>query len=169
MGPRRVEGPKISRFFSSPATIFILSSSLGARRKRRNRAITICSTSANFDFGQLAEVELAEVELAQVEHPPSISKDHEEMRRFSEHDNFSGLSHGTSRFKHGSVIVNNILAYFTSPLTTPQVLMIKERCWFSQINFFVSYIPHRTNVLFLSSQFLCHPHTQMRMTLFHGV
>ena len=35
---------------------------------------TICSTSANFDFGQfdfgqLAEVELAEVELAEVEHP----------------------------------------------------------------------------------------------------
>ena len=42
--------------------------------KRRNRANTICSTSANFDFGQfdfgqLAEVELAEVELAEVEHP----------------------------------------------------------------------------------------------------
>ena len=27
------------------------------------------STSANFDFGQVAEVELAEVELAEVEHP----------------------------------------------------------------------------------------------------
>ena len=25
------------------------------------------------------------------------------------------------------------------------------------------------NVLFLSSQFLCHPHTQLRITLFHGV
>ena len=29
-------------------------------RKRRNRANTICSISANFDSGQLAEIELAE-------------------------------------------------------------------------------------------------------------
>ena len=31
--------------------------------------------------------------------------------------------------------------------------MIKERCWFSQINFFIEYFPHRINVLFLYSQF----------------
>ena len=31
--------------------------------------------------------------------------------------------------------------------------MIKERCWFSQIDFFIEYFPHRINVLFLSSQF----------------
>ena len=31
--------------------------------------------------------------------------------------------------------------------------MIKERCWFSQINFFIEYFPHRINVSFLSSQF----------------
>ena len=45
--------------------------------------------------------------------------------------------------------------------------MIQERCWFSQINFFVEYFPHWINVLFLSSQFLCHPHTQIRTILFH--
>ena len=45
--------------------------------------------------------------------------------------------------------------------------MIKERCWFSQINFFIEYFPHRIKILFLSSQFLCHPHTQIRIILFH--
>ena len=34
-----------------------------------------------------------------------------------------------------------------------QVFMIKERCWFSQINFFIEYFPHRINIVFLSSQF----------------
>ena len=52
---------------------------------------------------------------------------------------------------------------------TPKEYMIQERCWFSQINFFIEYFPHRVNILFLSSQFLCHPHTQMRIILFHGV
>ena len=47
--------------------------------------------------------------------------------------------------------------------------MVKERCWFSQIDFFVEYLPHRINSLFLSSQFLCHPHAQIRITLLHGV
>ena len=45
--------------------------------------------------------------------------------------------------------------------------MIQERCWFSQIDFFVEYFPHRIKILFLSSQFLCHPHTQIRIILFH--
>ena len=31
--------------------------------------------------------------------------------------------------------------------------MIQERCWFSQIDFFIEYFPHRINVLFLSGQF----------------
>ena len=33
---------------------------------------------------------------------------------------------GNSGFKHGSVIVNNIFAYFTLSLSTPQVYMIKK-------------------------------------------
>ena len=41
---------------------------------------------------------------------------------------------GNSRFEHGSVIVHNIFAYFTLSLSAAQVHMIKERCWFSQIN-----------------------------------
>ena len=47
--------------------------------------------------------------------------------------------------------------------------MIEERCWFSQIDFFVEQFPHRIKILFLSSQFLCPPHTQIRIILFHGV
>ena len=47
--------------------------------------------------------------------------------------------------------------------------MIKESCWFSQINFFVEYFPRRIDILFLSSQFFCHPHTQIRILIFHGV
>ena len=47
--------------------------------------------------------------------------------------------------------------------------MIQERCWFSQIDFFVEYFPHRIKILFLSSQFLCHPHTQIRIILFNDV
>ena len=46
--------------------------------------------------------------------------------------------------------------------------MIKERCWFSQINFFIKYFPHRFNVLFLSNQFdVIHIHR--RKNFFHGV
>ena len=77
--------------------------------------------------------------------------------------------HWNSRFEHGSAIVHNIFAYFTLSLSVAQVYMIQERCWFSQINFFMEYFPHRINVLFLSSQFLCHPQTQIRIILFHDV
>ena len=31
----------------------------------------------------------------------------------------------------------------------------------------LSTLPHRINIVFLSSQFLCHPHTQIRLILFH--
>ena len=78
-------------------------------------------------------------------------------------------SRWNSRFKYGSVIVHNIFAYFTLPLSASQVYMIKRRCWFSQINFFIEYFPHRINIVFHSSQFLCHPHTQIRKILFHDV
>ena len=45
--------------------------------------------------------------------------------------------------KHGSVIVHNIFAYFELSLSAAQVYVIQERCWFSQIDFFVKYFPHR--------------------------
>ena len=35
--------------------------------------------------------------------------------------------------------------------------MIKERCWFSQINFFIEYFPHRINIVSFQP-ILCHPH-----------
>ena len=50
---------------------------------------------------------------------------------------FFSFIRGNSRFKHGSVIVHNIFAYFALSLSTAQVFMIKEGCWFSQIDFFV--------------------------------
>ena len=48
---------------------------------------------------------------------------------------------------------NNIFAYFALSLSAFQVHMIQERCWFSQIDFFIEYFPHRIKILFLSSQF----------------
>ena len=75
---------------------------------------------------------------------------------------------GNSRFEHGSVIVHSIFAYFTLPLSAAQVYVIQERCSFSQIDFFVEYFPHRIKILSLSSHF-CHPHTQIRIILFHDV
>ena len=46
--------------------------------------------------------------------------------------------------------------------------MIQERCWFSQIDFFVEYFPSTSDQDFVSFQpILCHPHTQIRIILFH--
>ena len=72
---------------------------------------------------------------------------------------FFSCSCGNSGFTHGSVIVHNIFDYFTRSLSTSQVYMIQERCWFSQINFFIEYFPHRINVLFLSSQLMSSTYT----------
>ena len=77
------------------------------------------------------------------------------------------LPRGNSRFEHGSVLVHSIFACLALSLSAAQVYVIQERCWFSQIDFFIEYFPHRIKILFLSSQFLCHPHTQIRIILFH--
>ena len=69
------------------------------------------------------------------------------------------FSRRNSRFKHGSVIVHNIFAYFTLSLSALQVYMIKERCWFSQINFFIEYFPHRINVLFFPANLMSSTYT----------
>ena len=66
---------------------------------------------------------------------------------------FFSCTRRNSRFKHGSVIVHSIFAYFALSLSAAQVYMIQERCWFSHINFCASYFPHRINILFHSSQF----------------
>ena len=58
-------------------------------------------------------------------------------------------------------IVNNIFAF--SHWNTHQVFMIKERCWFSQINFFVEYFPHRIDIVSFQ------PIGQRKLILFHGV
>ena len=51
----------------------------------------------------------------------------------------------------------------------PQVYMIKERCWFYQIDSSLFSTLHRINVLFLTSQFDVIHIKQIRITLFHGV
>ena len=71
-----------------------------------------------------------------------------------------------SGFKHGSVIVNNIFAYFTLSLNTSHVFMIKERCCFSQINFFVEYLSYRINILVSFQPTWCHLHTLIRIIFF---
>ena len=76
---------------------------------------------------------------------------------------------GNSQFKHGSVIVHNVFAYFTLFLSASQVYMIKERSWFSQIDFFVEYFPHPDQDSVSFQSILCHPHTQIRVTLSDGV
>ena len=63
-----------------------------------------------------------------------------------------------------TVIVNNIYAYFTLSLSTPQVYMIKERCGFSQINFFVEYFPHRLMFCFLPANFMSSTYTDKNNT-----
>ena len=90
------------------------------------------------------------------------------MKMFS----FSGLvlfrsPRGNSGLEHGSLIIYSIFACFTLSLSTLQVNMIQERCWFSQIDFFVKYFPHRINVLLLSSQF--YVVQQTRIILLHDV
>ena len=65
---------------------------------------------------------------------------HKTMKKYEDFEGMvicSLLSRGTSRFKHGSVIVHSIFAYLALSLSAAQVYMIQERCWFSQIDFFV--------------------------------
>ena len=50
-----------------------------------------------------------------------------------------------------SVIIHNILADLTFSLSANPNKHGHEWCWFSQIDFFHEYFPHRINVLFLSS------------------
>ena len=54
---------------------------------------------------------------------------------------FFSSTRGSSRFKRGSAIVINIFACFTLSLSAIQVYMIKERCGFSQVNFFIELFP----------------------------
>ena len=58
---------------------------------------------------------------------------------------------GNPWFEHTSVIIHNVLANLTFSLSTTQINMVKEWCWFSQINVFHEYFPRRIDVLFLSN------------------
>ena len=74
--------------------------------------------------------------------------------------------HRNSRFKHGSVVVHNIFAYFALSLSAPQVYMIKEKCWFSQIDFFYCTLSTLDQSFVSFQPVWCRPHTQIRTTLF---
>ena len=59
----------------------------------------------------------------------------------------------------------NISAYFTLSLSTSQVYMIKERCWFSQIDLFTEV--HSTSDQYFSFQpNWWNPYTQIRIITF---
>ena len=45
--------------------------------------------------------------------------------------------------------------------------MIKERCWFSQINFFINVLSTSDQDFVSFQPMSCHPHTQIRIILFH--
>ena len=56
------------------------------------------------------------------------------------------------RFEHLSVLVKHTFVRFSCALSASEVHKIKERCWFSQINVFHPFLPHRIKVLLLSSE-----------------
>ena len=63
---------------------------------------------------------------------------HKTMMKYEDFEGTEGfLSRCNSQFEHDSVNVHNIFHDFTMSLSAAQVYMIKERCWFSQIDFFV--------------------------------
>ena len=72
-----------------------------------------------------------------------------------------------SRFKHGSEFVHHIFAYFTLSLSASQVYMIKKDVGSPKINLLSTF--HIGSMFFSFQPILCHPHTQIRITLFHGV
>ena len=64
---------------------------------------------------------------------------HKTMRKYEDFERMAVSLFPPRKFsiRTGSVIVHNIFAYFTWSLSASQVYMIKERCWFSLIDFFV--------------------------------
>ena len=94
---------------------------------------------------------------------------HEEILRFSEHGKFFGCSRGNSGFKHGSVIIYNIFAYFTLSLNTSQGIHDEGKMLVLP-NRLLYFVLSTSDQCFVSFQpILCHPHTQIRITLFDGV
>ena len=64
-------------------------------------------------------------------------------------------------FKHSPAIVHNIFACFAFSLSATKINMVKEWCWFFQINVFHKYFPHLVKILFLSRHFdFVHVHRQ---------
>ena len=84
--------------------------------------------------------------------------------------NFSVAPAENSGVKHGSVFVHNIFAYFHIVFEcSPSIHDEKKDVGSPQINFFVWYFPHRTHIFVSLQPISCHPHTQIRIILFHGV
>ena len=66
------------------------------------------------------------------------------------------------RFEHSSVIIRNILANLTFSLSATQINMVKKWCWFSQVNDFHEYFPHRIYVLFFPASLLSSTYTDRK-------
>ena len=69
-----------------------------------------------------------------------------------------------------SVILNNIFTDFTLSLSTSQEYMIKERCWFSQMDFFVENFFHIGTIFcFFQAKLMSSTYTDKNNPFFHGV
>ena len=62
-----------------------------------------------------------------------------QLYKISTHGSLSDAFAEKFGFKHGSVTVNNVFAHVALSLSAHQVYMIKERCRYFQINFFIEY------------------------------
>ena len=93
---------------------------------------------------------------------------HKTMKKYEDFEEMaiSLLPCGNSRFEHGSVIVHNIFAYLALSLSAAQVYMIQERCWFSQIDFFVEQFPHRIKFCFFPANFMSSTYTEKNNPFF---
>ena len=59
----------------------------------------------------------------------------------------------------------NLLAFLTLSLGATQIHMVKEWCWFSQINVFHDYFPSRIDILFSSRALIDHFHSTFQSKL----
>ena len=70
--------------------------------------------------------------------------------RFWQPGNFS-VAAADSWFEHFSLFMNHTFVRFTFTISASQVHVVKKRCWFSQVNQFHHFLPHRIEVSLLSS------------------
>ena len=77
---------------------------------------------------------------------------------FSEHGSFSVAP---AEIQETNIVrrLSTISLLISLSLNSSRVYMIKERCWFSPIDFFVEYFPHRINVCFFPANLMSSTYT----------